>query len=135
MPKHRTLSRREFLRAAGKTSLGVGAGLALPNLFLNRTRAATGQNPSDLIRIGFIGVGGQGTSNMNALKKIAATVAVCDVDKTHLATAKAAVEKANGGTCAAYSDYRKLLEDKSIDAVCVSTPDHWHVPAALRAGS
>lgn len=133
MSKHRTLSRREFLRAVGKTSLSVGAGLALPNLFLNRTRAATGQNPSELIRIGFIGVGGQGTSNLNALRKIAATVAVCDVDKTHLTAAKAAVEKANGSTCAAYSDYRKLLEDKSIDAVCIGTPDHWHTLPAIHA--
>jgi predicted dehydrogenase len=131
MSKHRTLSRREFLRAAGRTSLGLGAGLALPNLFLNRTRAATGQNPSDLIRVGFIGVGGQGTSNLRAMIKNAA--AVCDVDKTHVAAAKAAVEKANGGTCATYSDYRKMLEDKSLDAVCVGTPDHWHALPSIHA--
>ncbi len=131
MTKQRTLSRRGFLRAAGKTSLGLGAGLALPNLFLNRTRAVTGENPSELIRIGFIGMGGQGMSNMRAMMKQAA--AVCDVDKTHLAAAKAAVEKANGGTCAAYSDYRKLLEDKSLDAVCIGTPDHWHALPAIHA--
>lgn len=131
MSKHRTWSRREFLRAAGKTSLGLGAGLALPNLFLNRTRAATGENPSNLIRVGFIGVGGQGMSNMRAMIKNAA--AVCDVDTTHLAAAKAAVEKANGGECATFGDYRKMLEDKSIDAVCISTPDHWHTLPAIHA--
>ncbi len=131
MMKRHTVTRREFLRAAGKASLGVGAGLALPNIFLNRTRAATGENPSELVRIGFIGVGGQGTGNLRAMMKNA--VAVCDVDQNILAKAKQAVEKATGRTCATFSDYRKLLEDKTIDAVCVSTPDHWHTLPSVHA--
>lgn len=129
--KQSTLSRRQFLRAAGRTSLGLGAGLALPNLFLNHTRAATGQNPSELVRVGFIGVGAQGLSNLNALMKNA--VAVCDVDKTRSAAAAARVEKANGGSCKTFGDYRRMLEDKSIDAVCISTPDHWHALPAIHA--
>lgn len=124
-------SRREFLGAAGKTSLAIGAGIALPNIFLNCTRAVSGVNPSEFIRLGFIGVGGQGNSNLGALLKHA--VAVCDVDKAHLAAAKARVEQANQSHCAAYSDYRKLLEDKSIDAVLISTPDHWHTLTAAHA--
>jgi predicted dehydrogenase len=59
--------------------------------------------------------------------------AVCDVDKQRLETAKARVEKETGRACAAYHDYRKLLEDKSIDAVLISTPDHWHALPALQA--
>jgi predicted dehydrogenase len=131
MTKQRTLSRREFLRAASHTSLGIGAGLALPNLFLNRTRAATGQNPSELVRVGFIAVGAQGLSNLNALMKNA--VAVCDVDKLRVAAAAARVEKANGAKCKTFTDYRRMLEDKSIDAVCISTPDHWHALPAIHA--
>jgi len=53
-------------------------------------------------------------------------VAVCDVDKTRVQAAKQRVEQANGRPCAAFSDYRKLLEDKSIDTVLITTPDHWH---------
>src|SRR5207237_1354656 len=83
------------------------------------------------VRVGFIGVGGQGNHNLGELMKNA--VAVCDVDKTHLAAAKQRVEKAQGRPCAAFSDYRKMLEDKSIDAVVVSTPDHWHTLTALDA--
>ncbi|MBP7828255.1 MAG: Gfo/Idh/MocA family oxidoreductase [Verrucomicrobia bacterium] len=127
----RTLTRRAFLRVAGQASFGIGAGLALPQLFLNRTRAATGQNPSELIRVGFIGVGAQGRNNINALMKHA--VAVCDVDQSHLASAAAHVEKALGSKCKTFSDYRRLLEDKSIDAVCISTPDHWHALPAIHA--
>src|SRR5437667_12598176 len=105
-----TFSRRQFLRCTGKIALGASAGLATPNIFLNRTRAATGENPSDFIRVGFIGLGGQGNHNLGQLIKNA--VAVCDVDKTHLAAAKNRVEKANNRPCAAFSDYRKMLEDK-----------------------
>ncbi len=120
--------RREFLR---RTALGVGAGLALPNLFLNKTFAATGQNPSEFIRLGVIGTGGQGVANMRAMMKN--VVAVCDVDTTHAASAAALVEKATARKPAVFSDYRKLLEDKSIDAVLVATPDHWHALPSIEA--
>jgi predicted dehydrogenase len=131
MSKSHTVSRREFLRASGRVAIGVGAGLALPNIFLNRTRAVTGQNPAEFIRVGFIGTGGRGLQNMGGLAKN--IVAVCDVDKKHLAAGKAKAEEFSGRACAAFSDYRKLLEDPTIDAVCISTPDHWHVLAAADA--
>src|SRR5439155_6424169 len=120
------ISRRKFLRQSRNTVLGAGLGLAGPSLFFNRTKAATGEQPSELVRVGVIGLGGQGNSNINGLLRGAAVVAVCDVDKKHLETTKARVEKATGRPCAAFSDYRRLLEDKSIDAVLIATPDHWH---------
>lgn len=125
------ISRRTFLRYTRNTALGAGIGLACPNIFLNKTLAATGEQPSEFIRVGFIGMGGQGMSNYNGLKKNA--VAVCDVDKKRLAAAKEKVEKDTGRPCTAYSDYRKLLEDKSIDAVLIATPDHWHALPAIEA--
>lgn len=131
MISKRTISRREFLRTARTVSLGVGAGLALPNIFLNRTLAQSGENPSEFIRVGFIAVGGQGGSNLNALMKNA--VAVCDVDSNHLARAKKRVEDATKRSCAAYQDYRQMLESKEIDAVVVSTPDHWHTLPSIHA--
>jgi predicted dehydrogenase len=124
-------NRREFLRSAGKSALVAGLVINAPNIFLNRTRAATGENPSEFIRVGFIGVGGQGNHNLGILMKNA--VAVCDVDKTHLEAAKQRVEKANGRPCKTFHDYRKMLEDKSIDAVLISTPDHWHTLTAIHA--
>jgi predicted dehydrogenase len=122
------LSRRQFLGTTGTAAIATIAG---PNIFLNRTKAATGQNPADFIRVGFIGVGNQGSGNLGRLMKNA--VAVCDVDATRMREAKAKVEKANSRPCAAYGDYRKLLEDKSLDAVCITTPDHWHVLPAIHA--
>ena len=125
------LSRRDFLRKGRSVVLSTGLGILAPNIFLNRTRAATGQNPSESIRVGFIGVGGQGNHNLGILMRNA--VAVCDVDKSHLEKTKQRVEKANGRACEAFGDYRQLLEDKSIDAVLISTPDHWHTLIAIHA--
>src|SRR5947208_10991136 len=113
MSKPTAVSRRKFLRTNAAVAAGIGA--MGPNIFLNRTLAATGENPSEFIRVGFIGVGGQGNHNLGVLMKN--TVAVCDVDETRLQAAKARVEKASHRRCATFSDYRKMLEDKSIDAV------------------
>jgi predicted dehydrogenase len=76
-----------------------------------------------------VGLGGQGRGNMRAIKKH--VVALCDVDKDHLATAVKdlgpdAKVKTDG-------DYRKLLESKDIDAVLCSTPDHWHALVTVDA--
>jgi len=121
-------SRRTFARM---TTAFVAGGAVLPNIFLNKTLAATGENPSELIRIGIIGTGGQGTSNMRSV--IRNVVAVCDVDSAHAAAAAALVEKTTKRKPAVFDDYRKLLEDKSIDAVLVATPDHWHTLPSLHA--
>jgi predicted dehydrogenase len=123
-----SLNRRGFLHRA---SLGAGASFAFPNLFLNKTFAASGENPGEFVRLGVIGTGGQGVANMRAMMKN--VVAVCDVDKTHAGGAAAQVEKATTRKPAVFSDYRKLLEDKSIDAVLIATPDHWHALPSIEA--
>jgi predicted dehydrogenase len=130
-PNHR-ISRREFLRASRNSALVAGAGLVVPNCFLNQTQAATGESPSEFIRVGVIGCGGQGNSNIGGIKKN--VIAVCDVDTKNLAATRARVQKDNPGrTVAAYRDYRKLLENKEIDAVLIATPDHWHTLPAIEA--
>jgi predicted dehydrogenase len=57
---------------------------------------------------------------------------VCDVDSTRAAKAAERIEKANG-KCEIFGDYRKLLERKDIDAVVISTPDHWHALTTIHA--
>lgn len=92
------------------------------------------EKPSERVRIGSIGVGRQGTGNLRGFKnqKGAQLVAVCDVDTGHLAEAAKLLDKPQ-----TYSDFRKLLDAKDIDAVVVTTPDHWHAlqtVMACRAG-
>jgi predicted dehydrogenase len=120
---NRSGTRRDFLKRVGLGAAGIGGALALP-AFSYRRAFGDGPRPSERIRIGCIGVGNQGKGNLGIHLK--STVAVCEVDKDRLAEAKARVEKSNGGTCAAAGDYRRVLDDKAVDAVVVTVPDHWH---------
>ena len=93
--------------------------------------------PSNRVTVGMIGAGRQ-MVQVNLKQFLAMpdveVVAVCDVDSWRLDNAKRQVEEGYGKKgCAAYKDYRELLADKSIDAVMVSTPDHWHVPMSIDA--
>jgi predicted dehydrogenase len=97
--------------------------------------------PSNRTTVGVIGVGRQ-TVYVNLKQFLempeVQVAAVCDVDSWRLENAKRQVEEKQGAnTCRTFRDYKELLADKSIDAVMVATPDHWHVPMsmdAVRAG-
>ncbi len=114
-------TRRQFLKCAGTTAV-----LSLP-LSSQRT-LASGTN--ERLRIGVIGGGNQGSNHIRSLKSVpAAEIAyVCDIDQQRLAKCVATAEGAKGVT-----DLRSILDDASVDAVTIATPDHWHVPAALLA--
>src|SRR5260370_16035240 len=118
-------SRRTFVQLV---SGGIGLAAA------SRSYAAA-PAPSDQIEVGFIGLGGQGTSRLKEFMRQPDVVAaaVCDLDRTHLDAAVAAVEKAQGHKPDSYHDFRKLLERKDLDAVMVATPDHWHALPAIQA--
>jgi predicted dehydrogenase len=87
--------------------------------------------PSERILLGFVGVGGMGTGLINIFKQFADVeiAAVCDVYEPHLRGAQSAA----GGSPAAYSDFRKLLDRKNLDAVVIATPDHWHAIITILA--
>ena len=109
-------------------------GSALATSFF--TGAVRGAN--DRISLGFIGVGVMGSENLRAaLKQPGVQVtAVCDVYQPHLERAGAIVRRA-GQQAKEVRDFRQILADPSIDAVCISAPDHWHpymTVAACKAG-
>lgn len=128
-------SRRHFI-IKGSSLAAIGAGLAP-----GREAAAEGKvvAPSDRLRFGVIGGNGMGWADMRSALKTEGVecAALADVDQEVLdRRAKDAVE-AGGKTPRLYRDYRKLLDDKDIDAVIVGTPDHWHcliLVDALAAG-
>jgi predicted dehydrogenase len=124
-------SRRAFLRESLRGSVVAATGLAGPSIFFCRSRAVCGENPSDFVRVGFIGVGNQGGNNLGKMMKNA--VAVCDVDSGRLSAARKRVEEANQRPCLAFKDYRQMLESKEVDAVLITTPDHWHALPAVHA--
>ena len=129
---HRRSSRRQFLQQGA----GVAAALGLGGAFSTDAMAQPAPAPqprgaNERIRIGHIGLGGQGRANLRG--HLQNTVAVCDVDRSRLATAKADVERARRGACADVTDYRRLLDNRDVDAVVISTPDHWHALIAVHA--
>jgi predicted dehydrogenase len=114
-------TRRQFLK---KTALGITAAtLVAPG----RSRAAA---PSERVRIGIIGCGNQGKAHVKSLSSLADAeiVYVCDVDQERLGMG---VEMSGGAK--PVSDFRKILDDSTIDGVTIATPDHWHTPIALLA--
>ncbi len=117
-----SLTRRQFLN---RTTVAVGsAALAFP--YVGQVLGA-----NDRINVACIGVGGKGDSDSSDAKRCGGNViALCDVDKGTLAKKARQFPDAKQ-----YQDYRKLLDEmgKDIDAVTVSTPDHNHGVASLRA--
>jgi predicted dehydrogenase len=109
--------------------------------FLHTAAAAiaTGSRPilgaNDRIRIGVIGIGGRGRDHINTWSGLpdCAIAAVCDVNQAARERAVALVQKLGGAAPKAYSDMRELYDDKSIDAVSIATPNHWHALATIWA--
>jgi predicted dehydrogenase len=119
-------NRRDFLKTAGATALTT-------NLFAGRVRGA-----NDRVSVAFIGMGTMGSGNLGYVMQVPEfqPVAVCDVYQQYLERAVAAAKKREFQV-KAVRDFREIMADKSIDAVCISTPDHWHAYmtiAACKAG-
>ena len=109
-------TRRDFVKRSAALVAGT---FVLPQI-IPSSAFGMGEKmaPSDRIVIGSIGVGSQGMSNMLdflKLKDALQFVAVCDVDKIHLAKAKETVDQANKNTdCRTYGDYREFLEKEKL---------------------
>lgn len=134
-------NRRDFLTgsAVASASLAFGGGIFVRDApYPKVTRVAPKfRKPGEKLNIGVIGVGGKGWSDWNPMLDNGENiVALCDVDRGPIDKALAEIEKKGGkaSQVKCYSDYRKMLDEcKNLDAVTVSTPDHTHAPAAIRA--
>ena len=129
-------TRRQFLSDTSKLIATTGiAGLApIASSFAAPKIAA-----NDKIAIGLIGAHSQGMSDLRqALKQPSVEcIAICDIDESVLSDRAVEVEKIQGTKPKQYKDFRKLLENKDIDAVMIGAPDHWHaymLIAACQAG-
>ena len=133
------LTRREFLK-------GAAAAVAAPYVITSAALGAEGRPaPSHRVTVGFVGTGGQGIGrNLYGFlgEADSEVLAVCDVDPNNVRQAQQAVERhakerGTATSCREYADFREVVARPDIDAICISTPDHWHVPLsliALRAG-
>jgi predicted dehydrogenase len=126
------MNRRQFLR-------GASVGVAMFHILPGRAMAGVkGPSPNQKLNIACIGLGNQMRGHIKEIATLEHNiVALCDVD----ANQTEATRKANGDLltrATVYKDYRQLLErEKSVDAVAIATPDHWHASictSAIRAG-
>ena len=134
------LSRRKFLSGAATTSLGF---TIIPSSVFAKPA------PSDRLNFGHIGIGGRGRRFLRPLAQLdqevnpwenlggpgdrivrpALSTALCDVDSSRLDMAATIV----GGRPKLYKDFRRLLEQKDLDAVFIASPDHWHALMTIMA--
>src|SRR5437868_2052412 len=113
------MNRRDFLTAS--------AALAAVPLLDSATWSAA-RGASDRIRVAVMGVRGRGKAHVAALlaQPNVEIAYVCDVDKDVVGPVVSRIEKAGGKAPVVVQDVRKVLEDKSVDALTIATPNHWH---------
>ncbi len=146
--KNNTTNRRDFIAKTTIAATGLSLGLNTISANENHTPGA-----SDKIRVGFIGVGNRGTQLLRLFmaQPDCEVAALCDLYEPYMLRDYSKVDKrytegalGKGGqipkmgekfpnNVTRYNDYRKLLEDKTIDAVCIATPDHWHAIQTIDA--
>ncbi|OLE62504.1 MAG: hypothetical protein AUG74_14440, partial [Bacteroidetes bacterium 13_1_20CM_4_60_6] len=116
------MKRRRFVKTVSSAGLGIILGP---------------RSPAEKVVVCVMGLNGRGSVLAKTFAKTAnaEVAAVCDVDTAVLAKAAAAVSEAQGKQVKTLGDFRRALDDKSIDALVIAAPDHWHAPAAILAMS
>ena len=137
------ISRREFINKTGMAT--AGATLGAHSL---SAKSLSGKGAADKIRMGFIGVGNRGSQLLDSFMKNpdVEIAAFCDVYEPYITRDRLKVHKRYlemgrvprmgegfGPEVKRYSDFRNLLAQDDIDAVCIATPDHWHAIQAIQA--
>src|SRR5438128_4231098 len=114
----KNLTRRDFL----KNSVLAGAALSLPARTWAKVAGANGD-----IRIAIVGFNSRGVEHIHGFGGVKGVriVALCDVDSAVLERQASKLKAANKPV-ETYTDIRKLLENKDIDAISIATPNHWH---------
>ena len=121
----KSINRRDFLKSSFLTT----AALSLPVHSWAQVRGA-----NDDIRVAIIGFNGMGKSDLEEFRKVPGVrvVALCDVD-TEVLDREAKKFRDRNEPIETYTDVRKLLENKDIDAISTATPNHWHALISIWA--
>ena len=119
------LTRREVLTAS------AGGAVTL----LGAVGLSSAGTVNDQVQVAVIGVGGMGHGHVRRLlkRKDVRIACVCDVDQHHVSRAVESVKSATGRAPETVEDFRRVLDNKAIDAVVIATPHHWHCPIAVPA--
>ncbi|MFW5761440.1 MAG: Gfo/Idh/MocA family oxidoreductase, partial [Cyclobacteriaceae bacterium] len=124
-------TRRNFI----KKSVAATAGVAIGGLGVSSKSYQNILGANDRINMSFAGMHGRGRALIKSASEVSNVHAayICDVDSNVLNERTAKAEELFGHRPKKEEDFRKILEDKSVDAVAIATPDHWHAPMAIMA--
>jgi len=127
------MNRRNFLQKSAFTATGIG----LAPLFGGSYQSVFGQTaPNNKVKVALIGCRSMGWDDLNTFLRYPQVecVALCDVDDEWLNRRAADVEKNTGKKVPnLYKDWRKVIDNKDVDAVIIGTPDHWHCLPTIEA--
>jgi predicted dehydrogenase len=129
------VSRRQFLGSSAKNAAGVAAGMVGLAAGASLKAAPSERAPSERVRVATIGVRNQGKTLATGLASLGdvEVTALCDVDESLAPAAVRAVSEITSRVPRFESDFRRILDDRTIDAVVIATPDHWHAPMTILA--
>ena len=118
------INRRDFLKQTAVAGVGLSLAGGVRSL---------AQSADNKVRVAVIGTHGRGLAHIECLTKLPDTeiTYICDVDDRAIASGIKATLKQQASKPKGEKDFRKVLEDKSIDAITIATPDHWHAPMAI----
>ena len=119
-----SIDRRDFIVRSGTAALALGN--------LGRLSRTPRRAPADRVAVAVMGVHSRGNELAKALARTGAEVRyLCDVDSRAVLKTVADVTAMNDQRPKGMADFRRALEDASLDALVIAAPDHWHTPAAL----
>jgi len=132
------IDRRSFLKTGVLASAGIGLSSSLASILKAQSAPAVGNPkgaPSRRVRVAVVGTNGRGLAHIEALGGIENVdlVYVADVEDRALAKGMTAAGKASFPAAQSLKDFRKALDDSSVDAITIATPDHWHAPMTILA--
>ncbi len=126
-------SRRSFIKKSAAAVAAISVGGVLPGFSARSYRSIAGANEKVLLAVMGVNSRGKALSATFSKQENAEIFYVCDVDSRAEAACSDSIEKLGKKRPAASRDFRKALEDRNLDAMIISTPDHWHAPAAILA--
>ena len=132
---NRTQDRRLFLKAGASILAASSVGNRVCFAQSDDVASAVSVSPSEKVSVGIMGVNNRGKAIAKGMLGTSqATIAyICDVDRRAAETARDAVAKLQAAPPKIVTDFRRMLDDDSLDAVVIATPNHWHAPATILA--
>jgi len=128
-------TRRSFIKKSATALAAISAGGILPGFSAKSYSSIVGANEKVILAVMGVNSRGKALSATFSKQENVEIKYVCDVDSRAEAACSDSIVKLGKKRPAACPDFRKALEDKNLDAMIISTPDHWHAPAAILAAS